>query len=330
MRKRVYNELYIVKAFAIISVICAHCNAIGENSGIIALKLSILLQNIGTIGVGCFFVVSGILFSYKEGNVAFFFRVRVKRIVVPWIFSATMVYLYVYLRKPPLGVQSWLNFVIGNGSYCYYLSMLILLYLIYGFLPFMSTNVALVVCECVTAISIVAFPQIGEFSPYLNILNWIGYFAFGMQIMSHKEKAKTVFQYCRKWRALIYVAFVMILAYQICSGHSGGYWKGMNVILCWLGGTTVFLVSISVNKNKQSIMQRGLVSVGKKSFFIYLWHMPIAGITARVMLDGMLANLMLIRPVLVLGVMLFSYNILGWGLKALRLEECRPLLGMGD
>lgn len=55
MRKTVYNELYIIKAFAIFSVICAHCNAIGNNSGTVALKMSILLQNIGTIGVGCFF-----------------------------------------------------------------------------------------------------------------------------------------------------------------------------------------------------------------------------------------------------------------------------------
>lgn len=284
----------------------------------------------GQLAWDVFFVVSGILFCCKEGETASFFRVRVKRLVIPWILSATAVYLYVYLRKPPIGIQSWINFVIGNGSYCYYMTILMLLYLIYALLPFMRTNVAFIICECVTAISILAFPQIGKLTPYLNILNWIGYFALGMQLKMYEEQVKIVLHYCRKWRVLIYVAFVAILAYQIYSDHSGGYWNGMNVVLCWLGGITIFLISISVNKSKRRILQRGLINIGKKTFFIYLWHMPIAGITARLMYDGILVHLVLIRPVLVLGVVLVFYNLLDFGLRFLHLEGIRSLFGMGD
>ena len=54
---------------------------------------------------------------------------------------------------PPLSVSSWINFVLGNGSYCYYLTMLMVFYLVFTFLPFMRTNIAFIVCEIVTVAS---------------------------------------------------------------------------------------------------------------------------------------------------------------------------------
>lgn len=60
-------------------------------------------------------------------------------------------------------------------------------YLVFTFLPFMRTNIAFIVCEIVTVASTISGYQIGELSPYLNVLNWIGYFALGMQITLYAD-----------------------------------------------------------------------------------------------------------------------------------------------
>lgn len=178
-----------IKGLSILSVICAHCNSVTGSASDFANVSSLILQNLGTFGVICFMVISGILYRVPQGNVGKFFGKKLKTIVIPWIISASLVWLYVYLRKPPLTLENWARFVIGDGSYLYYLTMLMLFYAVFTFLPFMRTKAALLVCQIITAISCLWFYQIGNLSPYLNPLNWIGFFALGMMMASRKEES---------------------------------------------------------------------------------------------------------------------------------------------
>ena len=117
--KKKNETIYYIKGLAILSVICAHCNSVLNHEAEFVNKCSLILQNIGTLGVICFFVISGMLFHYRKGHIVVFLKKRFNYICIPWFISATCVYLYVYLRMPPLSVSSWINFVLGNGSYCY-------------------------------------------------------------------------------------------------------------------------------------------------------------------------------------------------------------------
>ena len=45
---------------------------------------------------------------------------------------------------------------------------------------------------------------------------------------------------------------------------------------------------------------------GQESLFIYLWHMPIAGITARIMNINVLVYFVLLRPIIVFIVMIIA------------------------
>lgn len=199
------NEvIYYIKGLAIISVIAAHCNAISEEGSKFAQISSLLLQNIGTWGVICFFVISGYLFHVSSSKI--FFMKKLKYICVPWVISATCVYLYVYLRKPPVTLLSWINFVVGNGSYLYYLTVLMMFYVIFFAFPFMCTEVAFIICELATAVSVLWFYNIGGVNPYLNPLNWIGYFTLGMQMRKHQNipgdeeaKLRKMVKGCWKW-----------------------------------------------------------------------------------------------------------------------------------
>ena len=111
------NEtISILKGFAIFSVICAHCNTVAENASSFERICHLILANFASVGVNCFFVVSGFLFKCESRRKFFYGKIQ---LFVSWIFGATVVYLYVALRNPPLSFLNWVNFFIGNGSYFY-------------------------------------------------------------------------------------------------------------------------------------------------------------------------------------------------------------------
>ena len=160
-------------------------------------------------------------FTIKKGQVVTFFTKRIFSICVPWVISATCVYLYVHLRKPPLSLGEWANFIVGNGSYCYYLTILMLLYLIFTWLPFMRTNIAFIICEILTVFSTIWFWRVGQLSPYLYILNWIGYFVLGMQLTFYSEITNKIIKYLYQLRWKIITIYIIFLGIQIFFRNGG-------------------------------------------------------------------------------------------------------------
>lgn len=301
--KRFYS-IDFIKGIAIISVLCAHCNAVLNTEHQVAMSFSIILSNFGTAGVLCFFFVSGLLFHYNDNFISFW-RKKLIRFIPAWFVSASVVYLYVYLRKPPLSLKSYINFVLGNGSYCYYMTILIVIYAIFTIFPFMRTRISLIICIIITAISVLFIPQIGSVSPYLNIFNWIGYFSLGYllgidcfiwfekRVIKNKIFLSTYF---------IYGIFLII---QLCRNSAGAYWNNLNAIITWMGALVVITLGIHLSRLKISVLKY-IEIAGQESLFVYLWHMPIAGITARIMNINILVDFVLLRPVIVFGVMILA------------------------
>lgn len=287
-------------------MICAHCNAVLNTEYHISVIFSHILSNFGTAGVICFFLISGVLFNYK-GNFCEFWKKKLVRFVPAWFISATIVYLYVYIRKPPVSFIGYINFVFGNGSYCYYLTILILIYLIFTIFPFMSNNIILVICSVITGIFTLSFHQIDGISPYLNIINWIGYFSLGKYIGRKLlvNVQKTIINKNRMY--LAFLIYCVLVLYQIWRESPGSYWYGINTIVSWVGAFVIIILGIylSLQKNNRynNLLQYVMMS-GKQSLFIYLWHMPIAGLIARLMNSSFLTYLIIIRPFLVYLIMI--------------------------
>lgn len=321
-----------VKGLAIISVISAHCNTILDSDNRVELLFSLLLQNIGTLGVICFFVISGMLFHYPGKNMRLFFKKKISNIIIPWIISATCIYLYVCLRKPPITLKGYLNFVFGNGSYCYYLTVLMVLYVLFTFLPFMRKKLALIVCEGITVICAAYFYNMGGVNPYLNIFNWIGYFALGVQISENQEiwtrlKQRIVPKFSF-WTILSSGLYTFVLIYQLYNQKAGSYWNGINVIFCWIGAITFVLIAIMIEKSKDNILRRMIFRAGVDSFGIYIWHMPVAGIVARFMCCKPLNGLVLIRPIIVLLIMLTVFIVTKKIIFKMKLDKYLSFLGL--
>ncbi len=323
--KKYNNAIQYIKGISIFSVICAHCNAVYTDYTIAKIG-SLLLQNIGNIGVIIFFIMSGSLAWWGKSSKDKFIKKKIKNIGIPWLLSGTAVFLYVYLRKPPLTLNGWLNFIIGNGSYLYYLSILMMLYIIFAYLPFMTSISTLVICQIITAVSTLWFYSLGAINPYLNLFNWIGYFALGVLIRKNTLYVDKILILVEKYRFILYLIYVIALIYQYINGNGGSYFGGCNVIICWIGVLCVITMGIRINK-KKNILSKIIYALGENTLFIYLWHMPIAGIIARIMVGSRLEYFVLCRPVIVCGIILIVMKIITVIIKRYSLEKYTYVIG---
>lgn len=295
-----------IRGIAILSVICAHCNTVVNLNDVRQIICSRILSNIGTAGVLCFFFLSGMLFHY-EGDLCKFWKKKLIKLFPVWILSASVIYLYVYLRKSSLSLKSWFNYIIGNGSYCYYITMLFAIYVCFTIFRFLGKKNYLRILVIITAISTLSFSKLGIISPYLNILNWIGYFALGklVGIENFEKYGKYIIENGLKYICIgIYIG---LLIFQILHNSSGGYWGGINTIVAWCGAMLVVLCGLHLSKYDNKIILY-IEQAGEQSLFIYLWHMPVAGIVRWLMNINSIMNLILLRPVIILGIMILSVN----------------------
>ncbi|MCD7791354.1 MAG: acyltransferase [Bacteroides thetaiotaomicron] len=322
------NEgLDCAKGLAILSVICAHCNAVLDTSTRFADACSIFLQQIGTLGVICFFVISGYLFHYDKIKTKKFWLNKIKQIFIPWIISGTVVYLYVYLRKPPMSFYGWCNFLLGNGSYLYYLSILILLYAIFWFIPCFRYTSVQIACIAVSLVSIIWFPDLLGSTSYVNPFNWIGYFSVGMLLQQKKDFLK---HSDMKWRICRWCIYIVTLFYIIlltASNVEGTYFGGLHIVGCILGGMSLLLLGQEISK-KDNRIHKVLMLAGKNSLFFYLWHMPVAGIVARIMNYGFFVNFVFVRPLIVFSAVYVALLITNRLMKKLKIEHLSFVIGI--
>lgn len=257
-----------------------------------------LLQQIGTIGVIVFFVIAGALFHYERYSLKEFFTKKILYLALPWVISGTAVYLYVYLRKPPVTFIGWVNYIVGNGSYLYYLTVLVLCYLIFWFIKPLRSTAMLVVFSVITFLSASFFYDKGYVTSYLDIFNWIGYFTFGMLLSRYKDKAVKIFGLLKKTRWLFYAVFIGAVIIRMLFRINAGYWGFSNLCVITLGVIATALFSERLTAKGKGL--KPLAYIGDNSLFIYLWHMPIAGITAHLMNKGFLVYGVALRPFIVL------------------------------
>lgn len=299
------DYLDIAKGIAMISVISAHCNSIPDGSPSIIIMQSAFLNNFSKTGVILLFIMSGYLYHVTDADNGYVSR-KIKSLICPWAISGIIVYLYVHLRKPPLTFAGLLGFLLGDGSYLYYLTVLCALYLIF-YVPIMREREVLLICVAVGYAHTIFVPNsLGSFiNPYLNILNWIQYFAIGMLLQENKRtenvKLRTLLRILLPYLYLIIIVVLSINKIRM------EYWVGWSPIISTIGAITICISATCVSGMSCSDV---LKSIGRGSLFIYLWHMPIAGIVAKVFGNNALLQFVLIRPIVVLLIVYLAMKLL--------------------
>ena len=311
----VINEskiVYRLKALALVSIVAAHSPYTMLNNGIV---LS-FFQRFSTVGVVIFFFLSGYYYSVdgfkQKYNFSKFWKKKIKNLIIPWLVNGSLYFILLTVSgtKQMNGLE-YINFIIGNGSVLYYLTMLCICYLICW--NFLKRKTFLWGCVIVTIISVLLTgcekngTYLNMWNPYMNVLNWIGFFAFGilakrnnwniiLKKLTTKKNAGTTMVVCT-----IFAIMFMWL------DNNNSYWSACSIPIEILLATILLILAIKCPRKMESALEY----VGSITLPIYLWHIPIQN---RVLVGEYLMNsvfIAAIRPIATIALM----AIVIYGLK---------------
>lgn len=268
------RSFYVIKAFAMLSVIAAHLNNPINDSGILTKAVTNFWAAFSTVGVVSFFIMSGFFYHREAGDTIRFWNKKLKFAVFPWvIFSAATYTLSCFVTKK-CSVFGYIKWMLGFGAWYYYMTVLILMYIIFKFIG--QNDFLLWLCMIINFVAIIfttfhSEPILPFITNFLNIFHWIGFFALGVLIRKYRFdrkllKSKIPLFVCVGLFLIDCILIPKIKVYTYFHIFSLQYELTFFVILLYLG------YYISSLKSKWVC---GLVFIGKNTLFIYLTHMQV-------------------------------------------------------
>ncbi len=278
------NYIYIMKGIAAFCVVCAHVFPVPDGVNIWNRVTSDYLNYMGTMGVPVFFIISGYLFEKNTKKFKVFWRGKIKSVFVPWIFCETLLWLYVVLRKGGATPKAWLLFIFGYQHTTYYLTVLIIMYLLFWIIKKDWELVILVMVSVFSMLSTgwgwgISFINEWTGTFYLNPFNWMCFFATGM-LICRKDSFIVLTDKAEKILPILISASVLYFGLSVAVQEEFSYFSRFALaahvinILLFFGLAGKILKSAGRTKNI-------LMYLGKISFSIYLLHQFIAGILVK-------------------------------------------------
>lgn len=328
MDAKVSKTIYIAKAFAVLSIICAHCGGVNEGSGYLNIVSSNILSSLGSIGVGIFLFLSGYLMFFTKKNAADFFTKKITSLVLPWFFCGTLVYLYVYLRKGGLGFISLVKWLLGIDTYLYYMTVLSVLYLVCFFIR--KNKTAVWVTVLISAAWNIALGAALYIHPgmikivYLDPIRFAFFFALGLLVANYGV-FENILAFCKKSVLPATAVLTVIIVLLAFNDKTLSYFRIYYIFVELVALAAILGISAASADTRSALF----TNIGKASFSIYLLHMPIAGIVANVFRRIDFFALTLLRPIIVLVIVYFAI----WALnrffpKGKALNLINTLIGM--
>jgi len=322
--------LSIIRCLAVLSIISAHCSSIPDNTSHANHLAFQFVTCYSAIGVGVFFALSGLLFPFsrtKYNTFTAFFSRKITTLFIPWFFCATLVYLYVALRKGG-SFAEWSLFVLGYRSLFYYMSVLVVFFAIYFFLYsyntfLIATCVLSVISDILLGLNIL--PKSSVFVVYLNPFKWCIYFTTGILIskIGWDRFVRFVSGKFKYGIALVTLFLLFFFSFQktISFSYTSLFFLPFELLfilgmICWS----------SIINEHLSLITPIIVRIGKKSFSIYLLHMIVAGPVAFFFNKYDLILNVLFRPFLVCGIAYVSIEAMHFVFKKLGLSNLFSIL----
>lgn len=294
-KKRISQMFLIARAFAILTVVSAH----------ITIKTSSMIADfynaIGSVGVIVFLIISG--YYYKSAPLKELIPKKVKGVIIPWIVLGTAVwFVNSLLTNSGYGIFSLLQWLIGYKTYLYYIPVLLLCFVLFYYNNIISLIFALVL----NVLSIV-LTNMGVLQPiiqalhitnYLNVFNWIGFFAIG--VFLKRISPEVLYCFFKKTNIFFIILSVCATVVLVITGYKVGYFSAMG----WLY-ELVCAIGIFGLCTHEKLYNKLFVDISNASYAIYLLHMMFTGVLAKVY--GLHPALLLLSNIIVLGV---TYTVL--------------------
>lgn len=290
----------IARVFAVISIVCAHVNIGQPEWG------AKMINALGSIGVIVFIILSGYFYhSQKYENIFRMLKEKTKTIIVPWFIFGSFYYLRVAIAgAKEFNIFSWIEYVLGNGSFFYYLTMLMLCYFIF----YKRNRIVMYVSMVLTVISVymTAFGLLEgvtetlNITNYLNIFNWIGYFAIGY--LMQEVKGQEIYDFLKQTRFVSIPLFLVLYAVICIFNVKTGYFSYIGLPYQLIGAWAILSTSTYSIFDK-NYMHR----ISNMTFGVYLLHMFMISLVLKICSFTVITKLF--APVLVVLVCLVIFQV---------------------
>lgn len=280
MNEKYREPIWCLKGLAIISVIYAHCPNRVSYSAVDAF-LDNVRNNIGTVGVPIFLLLSGYLFHNNISARQFWRKKR--KLMIQWLFWGTAVWGYEVLRKG-LGYANLLKWLAGIGTYLWFMHTIVILWLIFYYARNVRIQITLFVLSLLYHIITYDFgirTFVNDIGVVNNVLCHMPFFAFGLCLQNERAYGflerllRKKYIWFRGGIALICIFFALLI-----NKNKVAY--GSPLFLMFIAGSGILCIEICRIIRQNERISSILCWLGKNSYIIYLTHMPIAGIVSNV------------------------------------------------
>lgn len=297
---KTFNTL---KAIAMLSVMSAHTISFHGNNGIFMKILTSAWAMFGTVGVALFFVLSGFFYHREPGDFRTFWIKKTYRIICPWAICSSFTYIVkVILDDEIPNLETYLRWILGSGTWYYYVTMLLILYFIFtkGYKKnwFLSINIVINIISII-ALSYLEWRPTGFITKYLIPTNWCGFFAIGCLLRKYRLDIK----FFLNKSYIIYAAIITIITFMV--NQILGIYSYFHIIsFVFELSCGMVMLNIADKLRNITILNR----IGKNTLFIYLMHMQIVQPLCNRMPESFF--IVMIKPLVSLTVMeLICYGI---------------------
>ena len=181
------ENVSVLRMTAMFMVIMCHtCHLVsGRDYSAYSEIMSGLFSSIGSLGVPVFYYISGFFFQKGKKTLKEFWKGKIYSIIIPWVVTSILVYLWGVIRKGGFSPWIMIKEIIGLGSYTWYLSVLLMLYLLCWIIKSKRIGIILAFCMSLLVTCIeTLFIQIGMIHvnalTYFSIFRWLPFFCMGM------------------------------------------------------------------------------------------------------------------------------------------------------
>ncbi len=300
------------RIYCLISIVSAHLSFPGTFSQTVLARFSL-------VGVVGFLVMAG--YFYKPAKFGSFVGLLKKKAIsigLPWIVFGFLTWLYNAILVPERrNLVALLKWIFGNGSFLYYMTVIVICFIVfYRYNKFtlcgaILINIASVIFTATGLLKPII--DVLHISDFLNVFNWVGFFAAGMllqQIDEHRLLAFLV-----KYRILFIIAFgVCFVVSIIFKDVSFTYFSYLAIPFELIGVWAFFSLSTFQLTNIKLFS-----NLSDASFTIYLVHMIFVGF-----LDGLLSKFeisRLLSPLVIIAVTFVCLMIGLWVSRKIKLDK---------
>lgn len=309
------QQIWTLKAFAVISIFIAHMPLASCNSA----SFSLLYEMLGRIGVPVFLVLSGLL--YKPLDIHGWKR-RLKRLLVPlFLWGSVTYFIHCLPSDTAFSLVDYGLWLMGSNTFLYFVWMLLSITLLYQIFdaPYVWIFIGF---GSILLSQLNLIPYTFHWTPYLNPLNYILYFSFGILI-----RRKNLWAYRESTRLGILALIIFVLVFMLSLDHSWKLFFNVHSLLMQIAATWLLIFLVS----RLKISSKFLVYIGKVSFIIYLMHIQFASTITKLLVSFPSPYMQVLKIFVAFAVVLmliYIMDILTNRLSILR--KCRSLIGFVD